>query len=86
MNCIVYQINKISLQSKSIGNLKKHTEMNIWLKSNGEKDYVYEVCKNLEQHSSWCWKETKNRWGRMSKPTKKKQIIDEKWGLLFQKK
>lgn len=86
MNCIVYQINIISQRSKLVGNLKKHTEMNIWLNSNGEKEYVYEIWKNLDQHSSWCWKETKNRWGRMATPIKKKEIIEEKWGILFQKK
>jgi len=36
--------------------------MNIWIKSNGDKDYVYEIWKDLELHSSWCWKE-KNKDG-----------------------
>jgi hypothetical protein len=85
MSYSVYQINKTSHRSKKVGNLRKHTEMNIWIKSNGEKEYVYEIWKDLELHSSWCWKEKKQRWGKMATPIKK-EIIEESWGFLFQKK
>ena len=81
MSFVVYQINKTSHKSKKVVTLQKHTEMNIWVKSNGEKDYVYEIWKD----SSWCWKEKKQRWGRMATPIKK-EIIEESWGFLFQKK
>ena len=81
----VYQINKTSHKSKKVGNLRKHTEMNIWIKANGEKEYVYEIWKELELHSSWCWKEKKERWGKMATQIKK-EIIEESWGFLFQKK
>ena len=85
MSYCVYQINKTSHRSKKVGNLRKHTEMNIWIKTNGEKEYVYEIWKDLELHSSWCWKEKKERWGKMATPIKK-EIIEESWGFLFQKK
>lgn len=85
MSYSVYQINKTSHRSKKVGNLRKHTEMNIWIKANGEKEYVYEIWKELELHSSWCWKEKKERWGKMATPIKK-EIIEESWGFLFQKK
>jgi hypothetical protein len=86
MSCIIYQINIATIRSKPIGSLEKHTMMNSWIKANGCKEYVYEIWKNLNLHSSWCWKEKKGRWGKMSTPIKKKPIIEENWGLLFQKK
>ncbi len=55
--------------------------MNIWIKSNGDKDYVYEIWKDLELYSSWCWKKTK-MWTNVNS---KKGIIEESWGFLFQK-
>ena len=76
MSYVIYQINTTSHKSKKIDILKKHTEMNIWIKNNGDKDYVYEIWKNLHLHSSWCWKEKKQRWGKMATPIKK-EIIEQ---------
>jgi hypothetical protein len=86
MNCVIYEINVVTQRSKFVGFLTKHTDMNNWIKTNGYKEHVYEIWKGLRRHSSWCWKENKKRWGKMSTPIKKKQIIEEEWGVLFQKK
>ena len=83
---VVYEINVATKTSKYVGLLKKHTDMNIWIKTNGYKEHVYEIWKSLQRHSSWCGKENKERWGKRATPIKKKQVIEEEWGVLFQKK
>ena len=86
MDCIVYEINVTTRKSKAVVFLKKHTDMNLWVKEHANKDHVYEIWKDLKRHSSWCWKEKKGRWGKMATPIKKKQIIEDNWGVMFQKK
>ena len=37
---VVYEINVATKTSKYVGLLKKHTDMNIWIKTNGYKEHV----------------------------------------------
>lgn len=50
--------------------LRNHTDTPVWLKNNGDYEFIYEVWKKSSIHSRWCWKEKKGKWGRMATPQK----------------
>lgn len=51
-------------------NIKKLSDVSIWLREKGKTEYIYELWKGLQLHSRWKFKEKTNRWGRMSTPKK----------------
>lgn len=51
---------------KAIKLLRTHAEMGKWLKAHGKPTEIYEIWKNGNIHSRWCWKEKTNKWGRMA--------------------
>jgi hypothetical protein len=66
-----YCVAKLDLKNKRryiLSSIRSHTEMNIWLNNNGNKEYIYEVWKLGLLHSRWKWKNRKQKWGRMSTP------------------
>ena len=71
MTCSVYKVDLIVEKRYPVANLGKHTDMNQWLRTNGDVDYIYEVWKIRGIHSRWHWKDKEKKWGRMSTPRNK---------------
>ena len=71
MECKIYSLNLDLKLRNMVGKIRKHTDMNNWLKVNGEKDVIYEIWKSSGLHSRWKWKEVRKRWGKMATPQKK---------------
>ena len=71
MSCSVYQVDLESQSRRQIDALLTHTRMSKWLRSYGQREYIYEIWKQSGLHSRWCWKEDRERWGRMATPAKK---------------
>ena len=62
MLCTVYSVNLETKRRSQEDCILKHTEMSLWLKSNGDTNTVYEVLKDSELHSRWCWREDGVNW------------------------
>ena len=71
MSCLIYHVDLESQRRRQVDVLGAHTRMSKWLRANGQQEYVYEIWKHNGLHSRWCWKENKQRWGRMATPAKK---------------
>ena len=70
MACSIYVLDLAIGRRSLVGNLIKHTDMNKWLRSQGEIGSIYEVWKSKGIHSRWHWKSKKGKWGRMSTPSR----------------
>lgn len=70
MECKIYDLN-LELKLRNFkGKIRKHTDMNKWLKKNGDKDKIYEIWKINGLHSRWKWKKEKKKWKRINTPKK----------------
>ena len=78
MSCSVYIVDIEAKRRYHVGNLYQHTDMSRWLRERGEIEMIYEIWKGGSVHSRWCWKEKKERWGKMQTPVKKHNIDDNK--------
>ena len=79
--CEIYAKHNIDDEKKTfVGIILNHTMMSNWLKTLGRPECIYELVKNDNLHSLWCWKEKTEVWGRMPTPNKnkKKNIIVSK--------
>ena len=61
MEYTIYMLDLDNKQKILSGNLVMHTHMNIWLKQNGDKNYIYELQKNTKVYSRWIFKEKDER-------------------------
>lgn len=68
MLCTVYSVNLETKRRIQEDCILKHTEMSLWLRSNGDTNMVYEVWKGSELHSRWCWRDRLRRWGKLLSP------------------
>ena len=65
----IYLVDIEKKERKHIDSLVDHTKMNLWLRNNGDINFVYEVWKNSKLISRWFFKSI--RWGKMSTPKKR---------------
>ena len=65
----IYVVNIEKKERKHIDTIFQHTKMNLWLKKNGDENFVYELWKNNKLTSRWFFKG--KRWGRMATPQKR---------------
>ena len=62
----VYITDQDTNTRKVVKLLRTHTEMGKWLKTHGEINEIYEIWKNGNINSRWCWKQKKEKWGKMA--------------------
>ena len=62
----VYSVNLETKTRTQEDCILKHTEMNLWLRSHGDINTVYEVWKGSELHSRWYWRDKLGRWGKIN--------------------
>lgn len=62
----IYIIDIILKERKHIESIVDHTKMNLWLRKNGDTNFIYELWKNNKLMSRWFLKT--NRWGKMATP------------------
>ena len=68
MSCLIYRLDLNIRKRIFVDNINSHTEMNRWLKQNGDNNYIYEIWKGNKIHSRWIFK-PHLRWGRCSTPS-----------------
>ncbi len=68
MSSTVVKLN-LELQTRQVvSSINSHTDMNTWLRDNGDKNFIYEIWKINGLHSRWVWKNKKEKWGRLATP------------------
>ena len=80
-SCEIYELFKkediknnrhgIAQTKKKVDVISNKHNMSSWLKTKGDKNKTYELLSGASTVTRWCWKEKKNKWGRMATPPKR---------------
>ena len=62
MGCLIFRVDLELGLRFSEGTLIQHTNMSQWLRTFGDRSFIYEVWKNNGLHSRWTWNTKKKKW------------------------